>query len=226
MYRRFRKLFGHKKRSKSCPHSPAANVDQLDEPPPDPCPSLKLADYPRWHLQPDEHIVMHTTAEVHPRRQQPPAGKRHLCEASDRLAGAADMNTRQAIQIFRRGHEPDDTFDEEQLESTRDNEMHRFILEDVAEFYQQFANLQTDVRILISKNVIIYVLGTNHANTQCKEDVVEIIKKVRICWLTDHNQPQWRPLNLNRRPNSKTYQVIGAGHPSGCYHLLLGDFNH
>lgn len=64
-------------------------------------------------------------------------------------------------------------------ETDIDTDLYQSILEEVAEFYQQFPDLQTDVRILVSKNVVVYVLGTNHANTQCKDDVVNIINRVR-----------------------------------------------
>lgn len=175
MYRRIRKFFAHKKRSKpSETGETKLSVDKTGESKTEP--SLqKISNPPNWHQQ-NEQIVIHTAADIHahPCKQ---LSKTHLCE-DGREKLTDQMNTHQAIQIFRQNADPDETIDEA-TNSTRDNEMHKFILEDVAEFYQQFSNLQTDVRILISKNVIIYVLGTNHANTQCKEDVVEIIKKVR-----------------------------------------------
>lgn len=91
-------------------------------------------------------------------------------------------NIRMSDQIFSENveHKHDSYFTENSVTSEiRDNEFHRIILEEIAEFYQEFSDLQTDVRILISKNVIVYVLGTNHANTRCKDEVIKIINKVK-----------------------------------------------
>lgn len=59
------------------------------------------------------------------------------------------------------------------------SDLRRSIQEEVVEFQQKFSSAQTDIRILVSKNVIVYVLGTNHANIQCKDDVVHIIQMLK-----------------------------------------------
>ncbi|XP_065206507.1 traB domain-containing protein-like [Planococcus citri] len=53
------------------------------------------------------------------------------------------------------------------------------ILEELAEFYREFPNLRTEVRILIANKSIVYLLGTNHADPQCPIDVANIITKVK-----------------------------------------------
>ncbi|KAK7585916.1 hypothetical protein V9T40_000095 [Parthenolecanium corni] len=50
--------------------------------------------------------------------------------------------------------------------------------EKVADFFHQFADLRTDVRIMMANQSLIYLLGTNHADPQCPVDVSNIIKKV------------------------------------------------
>lgn len=53
------------------------------------------------------------------------------------------------------------------------------ILEELSEFYKEFPNLRTEVRILIANKSIVYLLGTNHADPQCPIDVANIITKVK-----------------------------------------------
>lgn len=53
------------------------------------------------------------------------------------------------------------------------------VLEELAEFYREFPNLHTDVRLLIANKTIVYLLGTNHADPQCPIDVANIITKVK-----------------------------------------------
>lgn len=48
----------------------------------------------------------------------------------------------------------------------------------VADFFHQFSDLRTDVRIMMGNQSLIYLLGTNHADPQCPVDVSNIIKKV------------------------------------------------
>ncbi len=136
---------------------------------------------PGLHHQ-NEQIVVRTTVPPGEEIQDPQI--RDICPifvktAANQTPKLGDPNTRSADQIF--GDEVEDGEDgaKQPFQGIKEQDLHKYILEDVAEFYQQFPNLQTDVRILISKNVIVYVLGTNHANTQCKDDVVEIIKKVK-----------------------------------------------
>lgn len=50
--------------------------------------------------------------------------------------------------------------------------------EKVADFFHQFADLRTDVRIMMANQSLIYLLGTNHADPQCPVDVSNIIKKI------------------------------------------------
>lgn len=53
------------------------------------------------------------------------------------------------------------------------------ILEELAEFYKEFPNLHTDVRLLIANKAVVYLLGTNHADPQCPIDVANIISRVK-----------------------------------------------
>ncbi len=52
------------------------------------------------------------------------------------------------------------------------------VFERLAEIYHQFPTLRTEVRILMANEAVVYLLGTNHADPQCPEDVENIIKKV------------------------------------------------
>lgn len=54
----------------------------------------------------------------------------------------------------------------------------RNIFERVSEFYQQFPNLKTEVRLMMMNDSVVYLLGTNHADPQCPIDVANIIRKV------------------------------------------------
>lgn len=53
------------------------------------------------------------------------------------------------------------------------------LFEQIAEFYHQFPDLRTDIRIMVQNKTIIYLLGTNHADPQCPKDVANIIKTVK-----------------------------------------------
>lgn len=150
----------------------------------------------------NETIVVRTKAEIHTRGDSlpmPPASHADIIRQNiENAARAASSRSN--------GDSDSESDESESLESTSttttspklpvpnggsfilmensddtdiDTDLYQQILEEVAEFYQQFPDLQTDVRILVSKNVVVYVLGTNHANTQCKDDVINIIDKVK-----------------------------------------------
>lgn len=123
----------------------------------------------------NECIVVHTTADIH---EEVSGSSAYHCDPDNDPPTCG--NIRHANQVLRSDSADERTFDVGELTSkTKHADLHQNIVEEVAEFYQTFTNPQTDIRILVSKNVIVYVLGTNHANIKCKDDVVDVIQKVK-----------------------------------------------
>jgi len=116
----------------------------------------------------NEGIIVHTTVEVHNTTETAtfPHDDCHLLVPHFRNA-----ERRESIENIIEVKEASSS-------GTRPT-MSRHVIDEVAEFYERQPYSETDVRILVSKNVIVYVLGTNHANSQCTQDVIDIIEKLK-----------------------------------------------
>lgn len=203
MYRKLKKLFFGKKCKSKKPVDDKTNKTVDAEHQIDIYPSSSQSPKSVVKLSPDETIVMKTKAEintVNEHMSMPRCSYADIIRQSIENASRAKNSNAVSQTTADTDSDSDDSGSETTTvpapthsigngsglilmentdETDIDTDLYQSILEEVAEFYQHFPELQTDVRILVSKNVVVYVLGTNHANSQCKDDVINIIGRVK-----------------------------------------------